>query len=76
VTHNLSPCQATIARFTSREVSAARAAWFKRASVHKTVSKICDSGEIDIGYSSGAENFCLNKFEVHRPFKPCKKSEP
>src|SRR5882724_8060612 len=31
--HNLSPCQATIARFTSREASAAPAAWFKRACV-------------------------------------------
>src|SRR5882762_7119842 len=29
--HNLSPCQANIARFTSREASAAPAAWFKRA---------------------------------------------
>src|SRR6267154_5910954 len=42
--HNLSPCQATIARFTSREASAAPAAWFKRASVDKKVSETCDPG--------------------------------
>src|SRR5580704_8403585 len=38
--------------------------------------EILSLGSIDIGYGSGAEHFCLNKFEVHRPFKPRKKSEP